>query len=550
MSTRHYPSNRIVCAVFLAILVTLVAMIFLLPSENLSLGSGELLDLNDGWTVETGDRVIREASLPLELNLPPQTLYRASRPLPPDFPDQSALRIRASMQDLRILLDGQEVFSAAKPSSNLLTAPDASVWHLVDLPAGSAGKLLTLELRSPAPAFSGTINPVYAGSGVLLLTDILKTRGPVLLTSLLLVFFGALMVVISFFLKNMPDRRVLYLGMVSILVGLWIFTESRMTQLFTGNRFLVGGLAYSLLPLIPIPFILFMTSGVLVRRYRSLNALAVAFPASFFLNIFLQVTSLVPLMISIRFTLLLMVLTVILLIVFLVREARQDENKQAGKMLFYLGVLALFLFVEIAGFFFEQYDSTSLFARTGLIIFLALVSRETIRQANHMLLVRQETELLKVLAFRDIVTGGGNRAAFEKHMDQLMCPGAAPFRLILMDINDLKMINDRFGHQAGDEAIRICSRLIGEAFGASSSCFRLGGDEFACTTPVTGEDQYLVSCRKLESALREESGRLAYPLSLAMGSGVYVPGMSPDPGEFFHRTDRLMYEHKRRMKMA
>ena len=82
------------------------------------------------------------------------------------------------------------------------------------------------------------------------------------------------------------------------------------------------------------------------------------------------------------------------------------------------------------------------------------------------------------LAFSDALTGLGNRAKFNAAMSELPVDGREAWGLLLVDIDNLKVINDSFGHHSGDELIQsVASRLA--AMLAPDRAYRLGGDEFA-----------------------------------------------------------------------
>ena len=96
-----------------------------------------------------------------------------------------------------------------------------------------------------------------------------------------------------------------------------------------------------------------------------------------------------------------------------------------------------------------------------------------------------ETQALKVERDRDGLTGVGNRLAYEhmlrhknSHTEEI--PGSG---FLMCDLNDLKGVNDRFGHDRGDEYIRRSADIIREAF-PGAPLFRIGGDELIFPTVV------------------------------------------------------------------
>lgn len=78
----------------------------------------------------------------------------------------------------------------------------------------------------------------------------------------------------------------------------------------------------------------------------------------------------------------------------------------------------------------------------------------------------------------DLLTGIGNRAAFSKSLSQMPCDQPGSWALLILDLDNLKIINDGFGHHAGDLLIKAAARRM-ETIAAPDRVFRIGGDEFA-----------------------------------------------------------------------
>lgn len=87
------------------------------------------------------------------------------------------------------------------------------------------------------------------------------------------------------------------------------------------------------------------------------------------------------------------------------------------------------------------------------------------------------------LAFHDSLTGLKNRAAFDEQLDSVLKARTGNAALLLIDLDDFKLVNDNFGHDQGDVVLREVARILGGIAGKSHSAFRIGGDEFAMLLP-------------------------------------------------------------------
>lgn len=119
-------------------------------------------------------------------------------------------------------------------------------------------------------------------------------------------------------------------------------------------------------------------------------------------------------------------------------------------------------------------------------------------------------ELLRSAAEKDILTGLGNRYAFDHYLSSLLTKEQHPIGLIIFDVNYLKETNDTYGHKAGDELLRNAASLIDGSFGGNH-CYRIGGDEFACVLSD-------VSPATIESMIEEFSARQSeFGVSISCG---------------------------------
>ncbi len=155
------------------------------------------------------------------------------------------------------------------------------------------------------------------------------------------------------------------------------------------------------------------------------------------------------------------------------------------------------------------------------------------------------------LAHKDPLTGAWNRRAFErdwKNLRALLEGSRMEIAFLLFDCDHFKAINDSYGHQVGDEVIRITARRIQQVLRKGDKLYRLGGDEFAT---VALECDCRCAERLAErclAAMREEDfSRLGIhePVNLSIGIAVSDATRLPDLSELKRRADMAMYHAKR-----
>jgi diguanylate cyclase (GGDEF)-like protein len=158
-------------------------------------------------------------------------------------------------------------------------------------------------------------------------------------------------------------------------------------------------------------------------------------------------------------------------------------------------------------------------------------------------------------ATHDPLTGVSNRALFYDRLRQgllLATRRASALGIVNLDMDGLKPINDRFGHRAGDAAIREIASRLRRVCRQSDTVARLGGDEFGVVLPDVKDrasvEQYAgrISA-EIDAPLQFEDEMLM--LGASLGVAVY-PDDGADVPELIDKADRAMYAAKRARKAA
>lgn len=163
---------------------------------------------------------------------------------------------------------------------------------------------------------------------------------------------------------------------------------------------------------------------------------------------------------------------------------------------------------------------------------------------------------LNDLAYADALTSVHNKGAFDIYVRNLQQklddPGdeETEFAVCMFDCNDLKEINDQFGHEKGDQYLKGASKLICDVF-AHSPVFRIGGDEFVAF--LLNKDYRIREdlCEQFDEACYEKmnaSSDLWKQINVAWGMAVYDPKEDKTVDEVVRRADKFMYENKRQKK--
>lgn len=151
---------------------------------------------------------------------------------------------------------------------------------------------------------------------------------------------------------------------------------------------------------------------------------------------------------------------------------------------------------------------------------------------------------LKFLSMHDQLTGLYNRAFFEEEIQRLSQSREYPIALITADLDDLKLVNDSLGHEAGDRLLKAAAAVLSKAVRGDDILARVGGDEFAVILTKTndkGAEKIAARMREMVEEYNRSHGDL--PLGLSIGLAV-APDAEKSLQEVFRHADDLMYRDK------
>jgi diguanylate cyclase (GGDEF)-like protein len=145
-------------------------------------------------------------------------------------------------------------------------------------------------------------------------------------------------------------------------------------------------------------------------------------------------------------------------------------------------------------------------------------------------------------ALHDALTGLPNRRAFRARLVREI-DGGEGFALVLCDMDNLKVVNDLGGHDAGDKALQTLAGALRRELRRNDEAYRIGGDEFAVVLPQASRSDAEQVMRRLRAAVAASVPRGGDPIEASFGVAVFVPG--DDPERLAARADQALYEAKR-----
>lgn len=495
--------------------------------------------------------------------------------LPDTFNKGTSLLFESSQSDVEVLLDDETIYTYGMEERSWGKSP-GSYWHVVDVPAGSAGKTLTIRHIIAYDSIRDNIPTIRYGShGECVETKILDML-PVLVLNCIIIFCG--LICIFLHIERTPKRKrtelgsLLCLGLFAILVAIWSLRQCGFLQLLIPN----GGVLYfidlQVLLLFPALIDLFIYTICEDRHKTGFAAFAGTYLLCVTVETVLQILGVVDMFEVLFLTHGLIVINVLYLFWAIYREergarlqepkpdvsgweavgneygGREKETGHLAHMKLPLYILVASGVMEMISYYISLLKEVSIFMALGTMIFIVMLMWQRVHEYYDIELEEEKLSYFEKLARTDMLTGAFNRNAYEEALKEIIAGGDLNNQCaIVFDLNNMKGINDNFGHEKGDQAIKSCYKCIKEVFGAYGSCYRIGGDEFVLLAKKSGGLEEATA--RFNEVIKKEASQLDFPFNVAFGYAAFNPDKDADLHAMIHRCDVLMYQDKRTKKV-
>ncbi len=165
--------------------------------------------------------------------------------------------------------------------------------------------------------------------------------------------------------------------------------------------------------------------------------------------------------------------------------------------------------------------------------------------------LRQNLEMVRTESLTDPLTGIGNRKYFDESFDEAVAntKEGNSIALIMADIDHFKSFNDTWGHQMGDQVLKIVAKCMKHEIDAQGRLARYGGEEFSIILPNTNVENAIAVAEKIRKLVakqqmkKKSTGEVIGRITVSFGVGLYKPGESF--AELTQRADEALYAAKK-----
>lgn len=510
----------------------------------------EIGRLDLGWYYECEGDLIALEQLPCSLDKSGGSLYLVHDLYDIDWDDGDVLAFQTRYESIRVWADDTVIYEAAQGKEHALS----SMWHFISSEQCKDASLLRIELIRYDQKTNWTLSSVLMDHPDAILMNLLRAHAPAILFWIFCMIFALLLIFVIILMtirKIKGVSTIIALAAFIFLSGQWILLDSKVTALFGGNYALTYFLSYVVFYLLPMPFI-FYVQLMLDQKSRILRYLSWAVLFNAVICMGLHLFGLVPIRNTTIFVHILILLTVFISVwKFFLSAVKYGEKKLIctffGVVLICVASLVSIILYRVN--ILPPTNNAVLFS-WALLLLAACMTIDTVSAISRFWKQNQYLDHYRQLAVQDSMTGLENRNAYESRIKAVAQTRPNKLAFILFDVDNLKMLNDNYGHHVGDQAIYISAQCVSEIFGSSGNCYRIGGDELCVI--VTSPCDVARKLKQFDNLLKFRSNDTV-PVTVSHGwaERSFEPGIevtAKDITDLQNAADRDLYQQKNKKK--
>lgn len=358
---------------------------------------------------------------------------------------------------------------------------------------------------------------------------------PALLLSLICITMGVLILItgiMSQFKKRKLSPDAFYIGLISVFIGLWRITDTQsIAYVFSDAPVLLSYISIGVICLITIPAFMFLQ-----YRLKEINpilmpifSIVISLIAIVFLV--LQITGTTEFIHFRAMGYMIATFTLLTCFVSTVLAAIRSHTKERIFDFIYASMLLIGFLVDMVNSYIEGTPTEIVFLVLAFAIYDFAYFLRNVVETNTM-------------AYIDAQTGLFNKARWDEHMKTNL-NGIDNICIMMLDLNELKVVNDTLGHDAGDRMIYNFANILKNTLPSNSLICRWGGDEFTVMITDTSTIEIKRHISNIHSAVDAHNNSGKIP-SIHFAAGYAIAKNSPDldKSELLKEADKHMYDDK------
>lgn len=482
--------------------------------------------------------------------------YCYRRILPAENMEGMSIVYHTVHMSMEVFIDGEMVYEL-KTGEGSAVKTMGFCWNTIPLTEYDAGKEIVFRL-TPVYSDSTPKGSFLYGTYQDIEHKVLADRLLQLVLAGAIALAGGVLLLYGFFVvkKGQDAETIKQFAVFAAMLGIWSIGETQVLDWIFPCSIVLVSVSHLMLMAMPIPFMLFLRYMYHDKESKLWSVCCYINCTVVAMRVILQIIGVYDLRETLLLTHVCLLLFVLVVVIMTIREivrygfAGNTRINSIGVMVILASTL-----LELAVY--RLGNMSMPLGSMGFLFYVIVMGIVNVRRTRELMEQARENALYRKLAFTDELTGLPNRTAFKEDLEKRMEPDKMvedgrmqPTVIFMFDLNDLKKCNDTYGHDYGDQYIKMAADVLKELFGQEGKCYRIGGDEFCAWTPYTSLEAVREKLQQLERSVQELNSKgFVVTFSIAAGYAVYEE--NEDGNGLYStmkRADAMMYEKKREYK--
>lgn len=519
------------------------------------------ITLDDGWNITINDDTFQDILLddfrfPAVRKGDQIVMWRV---LPEDWNIvEGALRLPIKHSAVKVYIDEELIYEYG---SDRIAAHKTvgSGFQFINFPDEYHGKILKINLDVAEDKMFTKLDSIriypWENAYRVLMTE---NRYPLFFGGFLFVF-GLLGCIMTAFALVFSRKyiRILCISFFSLCMGLWTMCYYRVLLVYAIPLHAISLMEYIAIYLTPIPLIGYMHDNVRNLKRKPISViywiLLAGYCAAFAVMMTLHMFDIVHLAAMLSHMIAFMIADMIFFFIVILMNFKESRTVNR---LYLIGLLIIVFCAgyDLIGYGSERYygnDSLSAIkgvSSIGVMIFIFILFLSFYIEMTQKMMQEKERDFLIKSAYTDELTKLHNRRYYIEYMNKIREEKSCDYTVLCFDLNNLKTVNDTYGHTQGDILIRSAAEVLAETFAEQGMVARVGGDEFVSIINSADEEKVAGLMAQFQENIRRKN-RQVENLNMSIACG-YATGREnkEDIEKVYQVADDRMYEDKKRIK--
>ncbi len=512
----------------------------------------ELISLNENWSIN-GDivdisdyKVLLGKDEKITLSyVTDETLYRNNN-----------LLFYCDMMGIDVFVNDKKIYTVNRSEiSGCVLVRSMVVVDLINVCIGDTvsidiynirGDSLEYELPTIKAGTENSIkNSIFLEESITIFSFILSIA--VLITFITYIFYASKT-------RKTMEKRFVSFGLFILVSTIWLFFDSNLANTLPLNIETTSLISLYLFKLLPLGLLFFVLRSFKSDRVILIRIMIILCYINIATGTLLSFLRVIPLNNLVFIDQTLFGLSVMATLFYVNVYARKYRNEPQQKITFiaFFVLLAFYISSLVCYYIYESkiYHDIMSIAIVIFYVFIFLIVIYFSRVDSKLKKkVAEEREYYRLMSYKDELTGLNNIRAYEEDLKSFETQKTENTILVVIDINDVKRINDTYGHGAGNVLITQCAQCITKTFSKYGRCYRIRGNEFALIIdyPSFDIEKRLSYFNEL---IKASNGDRIYKLSVAVGYAKYKDNEGKMLEDLRFQADLDMYKDKNRKRLV